>query len=496
MIKKLVLLVVLFLIVSPLKVGASFEDSYATWDLDMKVVAHQVRNGTEHMTNLAMMRVNEKIAYCIEPGVVGDKDAWYSSTFDIKDTSLGNIDTKKLSLIGYYGYGYLGHNTKEYYMATQELIWRLMGVEDVWWTDKKYGGNVLNIEKEKKDIMNLVNNYEVAPKFNFKEKYIVGDEITLSDTNNVLDGYEVKTGEGVRIEGNNIVIKVSDNTKFALARKNNGLKPIYYYKSGFQTIGTFEYSYDYEKEYEVSSEYGKFIVDKYDFDTKSKTTIVKDASLEGAVYGLYDAKGNLLDSKKTDSNGMIVFDKLSKGTYEVREITPSKGYMLSSTWYQTYLASNRLEVVFKDYEKIIKNEITITKFFESDNGDLLPEENIEFEIFDIDGNLYGTYKTDSNGIIELTLPYGKYVLHQLTTKQGYDMVEDIIINVEEKNKKQEIELINKKIKEEIKQEEVEDLIENEVEELPNTGKTLSIIPFILVQILLPIVYKNEKENNK
>lgn len=495
MIRKLVLLVVLFLVVSPLKVDAALNDSYATWDLDMNVVAHQVRNGTEHVTNLAMMRVNEKVAYCIEPGVVGDKDAWYSSSFDIKDTSLGNIDTKRLSLIGYYGYGYGSHNTKEYYMATQELIWRLMGVEDVWWTDKKYGGNIINIETHKNEILSLVNNYEVAPKFEFKEKYIVGDEITLSDKNNVLDGYEVKEGKDVRIEGNNIIIKVSDDTKFTLSRKNNGLKPIYYYKNGFQTIGTFEYSYDFEKEYEIASEYGKMIVDKYDFDTKSKTPVVKDASLDGAVYGIYDKSNNLLQKKSTNDKGLIVFDKLPKGTYVIKEITPSIGYTLSSTWYETYVSSNRFEVIYKSYEKIIENEITITKFFKENDNSLSPEQNIEFEIYDNEGNLYGKYKTNQDGIIKLVLPYGKYVLHQSTTKQGYDMVEDSVINVENKNENQEIKLINEKLKEEIL-EEPNDEPEEKIEKLPNTGKSLNFIPFILVQVLLPIIYKNEKQNSK
>lgn len=494
--KKLFVLIVLFLSVLPLNVKAGESDSYVSWTLDMGVVAHQMRNGSEHMTNLAMMKVNEKIAYCIEPGVVGDNNAWYSSTTNINDTPLAGIDTKKLSLIGYYGYGYGNHNTKEYYMATQELIWRLMGVENVWWTDKKYGGNILNVEKEKEEIMNLVNNYEVLPKFDFKKKYIVGDEITLSDKNNVLEGYEVKNNENVKINGNNITVKITENTKFTLARKNNGKSPIYYYKKGFQTIGTFEYAYDYENDYTLISEYGKFIVDKYDNETQSKTSIVNDASLEGALYGLYDAKGNLLDSKKTNSNGMIVFDKLPKGTYEVREITPSTGYMLSSTWYQTYLASNRLEVTFKDYEKIIQNEITITKFFKSDNDELLPEENIEFEIYDNNDILYGKYKTNKEGIIKLTLPYGTYTLKQVTTKDGYDFAEDTNIIVKTKKEKQELTLINEKLPEDdFVEEPKKEEKQEEIKELPNTGKKMIFIPFSILQILVLLILKYEKQNN-
>ena len=241
--KKLVILIALFLSVLPLNVKAGESDSYVSWTLDMGVVAHQVRNGTEHMTNLALMKVNDKIAYCIQPGVEGDNNTWYSSTTNIKDTPLGDIDTKRLSLIGYSGYGYGAQNTKEYYMATQELIWRLMGVENVWWTDKKYAGNILNVDKEKEEILKLVNNYEVAPLFEFNKKYMVGDKVTKTDLMKVLDDYEVAySSSNISIDGYKLSAQITEDTKFTLRRKKNGASPIYYYKNGYQTIGTFEYA--------------------------------------------------------------------------------------------------------------------------------------------------------------------------------------------------------------------------------------------------------------
>ena len=84
-------------------------------------------------------------------------------------------------------------------MAAQELIWREMGVENVWWTDKKEGGNTLNIESYKSEIMNLVNKYEISPEFDFKDKYIVGDELSLNDKNNVLNGYELLGNADIKI---------------------------------------------------------------------------------------------------------------------------------------------------------------------------------------------------------------------------------------------------------------------------------------------------------
>ena len=96
--------------------------------------------------------------------------------------------------------------------------------------------------------------------------------------------------------------------------------------------------------------------------------------------------------------------------------------------------------------------------------------------------------TDKDGKIYVTLPYGKYVLKQITTKEGYAKVADTSLNVEKNKKVNEINLVNKKVKVDIP-------VESDIKELPNTYKNISYIPFVLVQFLLLIIYKNEKENS-
>ena len=116
--KKITLLLLAVIMLLPfIKVKALANDSYVDWNLDRSIFAHQYRNGSDHITNLAMMTVNGVYGYCIEPGILAHKASYYSSTTNINDTPLSGIDTKRLSLIGYYGYGYEGHNTKEYYMG-------------------------------------------------------------------------------------------------------------------------------------------------------------------------------------------------------------------------------------------------------------------------------------------------------------------------------------------------------------------------------------------
>lgn len=470
----LVVLLSIILFLPFMSVKAGNLDSYVDWNLDRSIFAHQYRNGSDHVTNLAMITVNGKVAYCIEPGVTADKASYYSSTTNIYDTNLGYANTKKLSLIGYYGYGYPGHEQREYYMAAQELIWREMGVSNVWWTDKKDGGNVINIDYYKNEILRLVNNYEVAPSFDFKKEYMVGDEFSISDKNNVLEDYEVAQGKNVNISGNNLNVKVEDNdNSFTLRRKQNGKTTMYYYKDGYQTIGTFEFPYNYEKDYSINHFYGEIIVDKMDDDNKSKEPSSTEATLEGAEYGLYDKDGNLIMSKKTDKNGMVIFDNLTEDNYTVKEISPSPGYTISKTVTKTYVGTGTKKVTIKSYEKIIENIIVITKVLDDPvNKICTPEEGILFGIYDINGNLVTTAKTDEKGLITLTLPYGKYVLKQESTIEGVDKVKDRIIEVAKDGITQNITLVNHKLPE----------LHFEEKTLPNTGQNSITTIFLLASL--------------
>ncbi len=462
----------------------ALDKAYVDWELDKGVFAHQVRGGADHVTNLALMSADGVPAYCIEPGVLADKASMYDTVFDIGQTQLGNIDVKRLSLIGYYGYGYPGHDKKEYYMAAQELIWRERGVQDVWWSDAKSGGNVINVDEYKDDILRLVNAYETAPKFSFKDKYIVGDEVKLQDENGVLGGYYVSSSnDNVKIEDNSIIINVkeSDNS-FTLSRNKNGKFPKFYYKTGYQTIASFEYAYDFEKNYKVTPVTGKIIIDKLDSESKSKKSASPLASLKGAKYGIYDASDKLISEKETDDDGRIVFDGLPKGNYSVRELNSSKGYVVSKTIHRTYLSSSRLEAVIKSYEDVIKNKIILTKVLEdTEKGMSVPEPNIIFHVHDENGVFYKEVITDENGVAEFELPYGNYVVKQVTAPTGIDKVKDVYISVKTADKVQKLVLVNKPIK------------EKRPRILPKTGKS-NEVGFIMMSAFVLFGFINVKKS--
>lgn len=484
--KKILLLIVVTLFL-PLKVYAANMDSYIDWTLDRSVFAHQYRGGEDHITNLAWITANGEVAYCIEPGVLGDKASYYSSTTNINETNLKGVDTNKLSLIGYYGYGYGNHVSREYYMATQELIWRFMGVDNVWWTDQKSGGNTFNIENEKNEIMRLVNSYEVAPSFNIKNEYIVSDNISLADANNILNEYELDSGN-VNLSGNsiNISIKNGDN-KFTLRRKENGQSPMYFYKDGYQTIGSFKFAYSYKKTYTIKGVYGKIIVEKYDNETKSKEPISNKATLEGAEYALYINDNLKIASMKTNSNGTVTFYNLPKGTYYIQEISPSLGYTVSNKIHQVTLNSDNKVNVINSYEEIIKNKIVIIKVLDDkDENICIPEEGIWFSVYDTNNNFIKKGVTDEKGNLTLELNYGDYIIKQDNAPNGIDKVEDFNISVEENGVVQNMALVNHPIKK-IKY----DVISSnpKIEYLPNTGKhNLFYYIFILFISACYLVY--------
>lgn len=475
--KKMLLLVVLLLIpVFNIKAGTL--DSYIDWTLDRSVFAHQYKNGKESITNLAMIKANGKIAYCIEPGVLAEKQGMYNSSYNTADLKIAIADLKRLSLIGYYGYGYKGHEAKEYYMATQELIWRMFGVENAWWTDSKEGGNTFNIEYYKNEILKLVDNYEVSPSFDIKDNYIVGEEIVLEDKNNVLNEYDIELSNNIVKDDNKIKIKLDENNSFKLKRKSNGKRPIFYYKDGKQTIASFEYAYDFSKDYNIKASYGKIIVDKYDFDTKDKISVKEGLNLEGATYELFDINDNLVCSAKTDSNGIIIFDNLEYGTYYIKEKVPSIGYTLDDNKHTVILDSDNLSVTVKSYEKIIENTVNITKVLnDTKSGVMSPEDGVTFGIYDENETLVSTYTTNSDGKISFELPYGRYILKQLTSPVGVLKVDDRIIEIK------------------INDNTIDMVLVNELEKLPNTGKK-NYIYFFLIQLFLLVIYRYVRKSNK
>ena len=164
-----------------------------------------------------------------------------------------------------------------------------------------------------------------------------------------------------------------------------------------------------------------------------------DASLAGAVYGIYKGE-TLVDSYTTDKNGQFVSKEyICDDDWTVREITSSEGYLLDNTVYKVGAEPELYTVEHNQTandvtEQVINGNIAIIKH--TDDGETqieTPENGAEFEVYLKASGSYENAKAterdyltcDENGFAETKdLPYGIYTVHQVSGRDGSEKMSD------------------------------------------------------------------------
>lgn len=188
---------------------------------------------------------------------------------------------------------------------------------------------------------------------------------------------------------------------------------------------------------------------KVDRSVKKTGVAQGNATLEGAVYGLYK-DGILIEKYTTDKNGCFTTEYYPCGDdWTIREITPSTGYLLDPTVYRidtsAELYSVELNTVYPDvFEEIIKGNIAIIKH--TDDGATkieTPEAGAGFEIYLKSAGSYEKAKLterdilvcDKDGFAKSSdLPYGIYTVHQTKGLSGRKMMPDFEVTISENGK--------------------------------------------------------------
>lgn len=164
-----------------------------------------------------------------------------------------------------------------------------------------------------------------------------------------------------------------------------------------------------------------------------------DASLAGAVYGIYKGE-ELIDTYITDSKGQFTTKYYICGSdWSVREMTPSEGYLLDTTIHHVG-AEPELYTVERNStandvnEQVIKGSIAIIKH--TDNGETqieTPEEGAVFEVYVKSADSFDkaketerdTLTCDENGFAQTKdMPYGIYTVHQISGWEGRELMKD------------------------------------------------------------------------
>lgn len=212
---------------------------------------------------------------------------------------------------------------------------------------------------------------------------------------------------------------------------------------------------------------------------KEKGTAQGDAKLVGAVYGLYAKKdvkypdgtkylkgtdvtankgtdlvtydvdataGTLLATIKTDENGEFGFKDLYYGSYFIKEITPSEGYLIDETEHDVDFTtkgstSKTLEIEATSPETVMKQAFELIKV--STDGVTGETEKVKGAEFTVklkseiakssweQATVYDTLTTDDKGYAKsIELPYGTYVVRETKTPTDLESVKDFEVVVD------------------------------------------------------------------
>ncbi len=231
--------------------------------------------------------------------------------------------------------------------------------------------------------------------------------------------------------------------------------PVFVTKNMITVANNAEPIINYEKEWKLK-------VVKHDSD--NGTLNAGDAMVVGAVYGLYDAADNLLAEYVVDQDGTFTTDAFTIGAgYYLAETYAPAGYQLDTTRH--YLDRyTRQEVqgegvtthVMEIGEIVMTGTVSITKFTENPEAIgqfVVPEQGAEFVIYlkrfgsyeaavaSGDPRTYDTGIVDASGnvcwstgnAVSKQLAYGTYVIHQVSSWDNRELVEDFDVEIKQQN---------------------------------------------------------------
>ncbi len=169
-----------------------------------------------------------------------------------------------------------------------------------------------------------------------------------------------------------------------------------------------------------------------------------DASLGGAVYGIYK-DGKLVDRYTTDANGQFTTRYyLCDDNWELREITPSEGYLIDASSYHIGAETKNYTIEYNSIssavdEDIIKGNIAIIKHTDDGSTQLeTPEAGAEFEVYLKKSGSYANAKETERDILTCDeygfaqtkdMPYGVYVVHQTKGWDGREFLPDFDVYI-------------------------------------------------------------------
>ena len=174
-----------------------------------------------------------------------------------------------------------------------------------------------------------------------------------------------------------------------------------------------------------------------------------DASLAGAVYGIYKGE-ELIDTYTTDNNGQFTTEYYVCGDdWSLREIGPSEGYLLDESFHHIGAEAKNYTAEYNAItsdvgEQIIKGRIALIKHTDDGSTQIeTPETGATFEVYLKSAGSYDAAKEterdilicDENGFAQTKdLPYGIYTVRQTGGRAGTQLLPAFDVAVKEDGK--------------------------------------------------------------
>lgn len=334
-------------------------------------------------------------------------------------------------------------NSKSYYYVADEEL------KDMSSSDKKqikdelddkgydYASDLSKAEAEK-----LIKNDINDQMDDISNNYVI-EEIS-SGNKNILTSFVVGSGS------NKITSQSSNKVTVTLTKADSWKK-----NSDGKWPETAEESYsNYRLAYKpvLKDKYKKVKMTVWKKDSETGSTPQGDATLEGAVYGVYSdaACTKLVKSYKTNAKGTFETDYYRCGVnMYLKEITPPEGYLKNDKVYTITKDGQQFTNEYNSAETqvdedVVKGDVSIIKGMGNGlAGIVAPENKAQFQIYLASAGSYDKAKATERDILttDLTgyakskkMPYGTYVVHQTVGAANTEKCPDFYVNVKENGK--------------------------------------------------------------
>lgn len=448
--KKLLLSLMLFFISITGVYASNYDDAFYGGEKVKDIYIKKVNKTKTQAKQIQFIRKksDDGIGYCTEPFKIMKYNETYKSYTDNQYKHLGISENvwNRISWIAYYGYGYKNHTEDKWYAITQIMIWRVIEPDaEFYFTDKLDGKKITTYDKEIKEINKLVDDHNKVPSFSFDDLVFSANSTNiLVDSGKVLEDYKIVSKSDnieASISSNELTITThqDSNSFIKLERKTKYDRPsIVFIDNEKQNIMTPGKIAKIEVNLKINVKTGKIKINKLDADSNKKYPS-GEGILIGSTYNIYDSNNKVVDTLVIDNNYEATSINLPFGKYTIKEIKSMEGYKLDTKEYTVVLDKNNLYKELNLKNEVHKGRIEITKYY-----DKKLEKGVSFEIYNKKGNMIKTATTDENGKIDITLPYGTYLFHQLNSIKNYKAVDDFTIVIDKNTIVKTLELHDEK----------------------------------------------------